>query len=254
MTVPTEREWIGRSFFVKDNELYMRMPAPHTQVLPYFPQYDLDEMDEKAIVDYGKNDNCVGHQQRALLTYWSVRAFIESEGGVSLDLGSAGVHHPAALALDLYGNGETPAYGGSMSGVHFKGDAGNLFMFEDNSFSAVISNHLVEHLRCSQVPLGMDQQERRRIGCQGMEVIKVIRDHWIRVVRPGGYIVAIVPDDQYARDVGSSVLDYDQTHQHAWGATEFYDNIIEYLLDYVEVIEFDSLRNNFSFDFILRKK
>lgn len=240
-------------YFNENKHLVLEIDPPHPQVLPYFPTYEHDKPAPGVIVDYRDPGNVTGHGQRAFLTYWALRAFEES-GGISLDLGSAGVHHPASLALDIYGNGETPVYGGTVSGVHYKGDAANLWEFGENSFSAILSNHLIEHLPCYYVPSSMPQEQRKQIACSGEEIETIIRDHWVRIVRQGGYIVAVVPDDQYAREVESSVLFYDTSHQHAWTAAEFYKNVVDKLSDVVDVLEYDTFDNHFSFNMVLRKR
>ncbi len=239
---------------VRDDRVVLELPRVHSQVLPFFPQYRLDSKAQGTILDYRDPNNAVGHQQRAFLMDVALRSFIESEGGIGLDLGSGGVQHPGCLSVDVIGNQETPFYGGEMQGVHVKTDASNLWMFGSNMFSCILANHLAEHLPCKRVGRGVDQQERLRIGCPGYEITNIILDHWIRVVRPGGRIAMIIPDDKYAKEVGSSSLFWDSTHCHAFDSTTFMSDILSPLLEWVEVEEYDSFSNNFSFPVLLRKK
>ena len=241
-------------FYVKDGKLYMEMKAPHTQVLPYYNHYDINSPTELADNNYRNMNNSVGHAQRSLLVYYGLKGFLEHGGVPGVDLGSAGVVSPGCVSLDIYGNGDTPTYGGTMTGVQIKADASNLFMFQDNSLSSVINSHLVEHIPCANLPTGTDQRKRIDFNCPGYEVIRVFRNHWIRVLRPGGYLVCIIPDNGAARNAGSSVFLQDTSHQHAWSAEEFHDVVVSQLLDLIEVVSFDTLKNNFSFELIGKKR
>ena len=243
-----------RDIEVVGDELVLRMAAPHTQVLPFFPQYSMESVVESAVLEYNQSNNCVGHQQRSLLVYYGLKGFLEHGGVPGVDLGSAGVVSPGCISFDIYGNGDTPTYGGTMTGVQVKADASNLFMFQDNSLSSVINSHLVEHIPCANLPVGTDQQKRIDFNCPGYEIVGVFRNHWIRVLRSDGYLVCIIPDNGAARNAGSSVFLQDVSHQHAWSAEEFYDAIVTQLLDLIEVVSFDTLKNMFSFELIAKKR
>ena len=242
------------SWHIENGNLHIEMPAPHSQVLPYFPQYDIGKPAPGTIVAYDDPRNVAGHQQRGLLCYYATRAFVESGGGVALDLGSAGVLHIGCLNLDMYGNGETPFYGGVVSGVNVKADASDLSMFQDNSFSCVLNSHLTEHLPCRKMRHDVTQEERFQFGCLGLEIIPILRDHWIRVLRPGGYLAMIIPDETFGLQCGSSTLYFDNSHQHAWTADAFYDDIVRFLEDLVEIVSFNTLQNNFSMELVARKR
>ena len=232
----------------------MEIAAPHPQVLPFFPQYSIESMVESAITNYRESENCVGHQQRAMMTWVMLTAFVESGGIPGIDLGSAGVQHLGCLSVDIVGTGEVPHYGGKMDGVHLKADAGNLFMLGDDSFSCVISNHTVEHLLCDKLVGSVTPEQRIQFGCPGYEVANILRKHWIRIVRPGGLVLIIAPDQKAASDAGSSVFLQDPGHRHAFSAESFYENVIESLLDVVEVVNMPQFDNQFSWFYLLKKK
>lgn len=251
---PTDEDFGNNYFIVKDGHLYIKMTAPHQQVLPFFPRYLPRIRHPSAITDYRDPNNAVGHMQRGLLTYYAIKSFIESNGGIGLDLGGAGVQHPACLSLDLCGNEPHPVYGGAYTGVHVKGDAADLSRFLDNSFSCVLSNHLVEHLPCMKLIGNETAEEKIKLSCSGKEIADILRYHWLRVLRPGGWFVHVVPDNEHAMDGGSHVFYQDPSHQHAWSAREFRQNVLDQIKDLVDVIEYDTFFNHFSFNLVLRKR
>ena len=225
----------------------------HKQVLPYFQRYRYYDPVPGTIVDYRSHDNVTGHQQRAFMCYWAMVSFIESNGGIGLDLGGAGVHHLACLSFDLCGNETHPVYGGQYTGVHVKGDASDLSMFLDNSFSCILSLHLIEHLPCIKLIGNETAEEKIKINCSGKEIVDIIRYHWLRVLKPGGYIASIMPDNRAAMDGGSHVFHQDQSHNHAWSAGEFRDNVLGKIEDQADIIEYDTFANHFSFNLVLKK-
>ena len=241
-------------FKIENNYLGLFLSHPHTQVLPWFPNYDYRNPVPGTIIDYRDGNNVVGHQQRAFMCYWAIRSFIESDGGIGLDAGGAGVAHPACLSLDLCGNEAHPVYGGQYTGVHVKGDAADLSMFLDNSFSCIISNHILEHLNCIKLKGNETPEEKIKLACSGREIIDVLIYHWLRVLRPSGYLASIIPDNRPSEESGSNVFYQDSSHQHSWRANDFWQTIVSPILKYVEVISFDTLKNNFSFELVCRKK
>lgn len=241
-------------FTVENNCLVIRMPLPHAQVLPFFPTYDPHDPAPNIIVDYRSPENCTGHQQRAFMSYWAIRSFVESGGGIGLDLGGAGVQHPACLSLDLCGNEPHPVYGGAYSGVHVKADASDLSMFLDNSFSCIISLHLIEHLPCIRLKGNETAEEKIRLACPGREIGGILRYHWLRALKPGGYLASIIPDNKAAVEGGSHVFYQDPSHAHSWSAEEFHHNVLAQLISLVDVIEYDTFNNHFSTNIVLRKR
>lgn len=242
------------SYHIKGDRLILNMDVVQRQVLPYYPYYRADMPAPGAIVDFHDQKNTTGNQQRAWLVHYCLKAFTESGGIPGIDLGSAGIRMPGCLPTDFIANTESPLYGGSMNGVALRVDATDLRIFGNDSFSCIVANHLIEHLPCNILPADASQEDRYRVRCPGIEILPVLRDHWLRVLYPGGYICIIFPDESYAREDGGSVLYHDETHRHAWDAKSFYWAIIEPLLDKVEVVEFDTLGNRFSTNVALRKK
>ena len=241
------------SYTVVDGELIIRIPAPHSQVLPFYPTYDPDNKSPLAIEDYSRPDNVCGHTQRAFLNYWGIQSFLET-GLLGLELGSAGVADLFCLTTDHIATGQAPIYGGHYQGVQLALDATDLSQFGSNSFGCVINNHLVEHLPCKlSVRPALSQEGKYHLACPGTELIDIFDQHWLRIIKPGGYLCMIIPDERPARKVNSSTLYYDQSHQHFFFPEEFKRNIIDQLKTPVEIVKFDTLKNEFSFETVLRK-
>lgn len=248
-------EYVDKDGFrVVGNRLRIEIEAPHQQVLPFFPTYDPHNPAPDIIIDYRDSGNCTGHQQRAFMNYWAIRSFVESNGGIGLDAGGAGVIHPACLSFDLCGNEPHPTYHGPYSNVQVKGDASDLSMFLDNSFSCILSLHLIEHLACFRLRGDETAEEKIKLACPGREIGDILRYHWLRVLKPGGYLASIIPDNKAAVDGGSHVFHQDSSHAHAWSADEFRRTVLSQVLDLVEMVEFDTFDNHFSFNLVLKKK
>ena len=229
------------------------LPAPHPQVLPFLVNYT--ESKPGVVWDYRRGDNQAGHMQRGFIVRAGITAFLESGGMPFVDIGSAGVGCFGGIPTDIRGNGEKDNYNGVMNGVCIKTSAANLSIFQDGSLSAVIGNHIGEHIACIRLRGNETAHEKFQLACPGVEVVKVMKEEWIRVVRPGGYIAMVIPDDNHARLAGSSVFMADSEHQHAWTAKAFHDNILRPLIsqNLISLEEFDTLDNHFSFNFLAKK-
>jgi hypothetical protein len=196
-----------------------------------------------------------------------MRAFEEHGGIIGCEVGSAGVQHPCALSTDKVGNGETPEYGGVMSGVHVKCDAADVSQFGDGTFSCLLPNHVVEHLGpCDMFTQWLlatgttvlrDEQQaasvRKSLQCPGHELLGIIRE-WLRIVRSGGYVGFITPDADVAERNGITCFDYDSSHVHSLSGTKFSEFLREALQNEAEMVEANSLNNSFSFQVLLKKR
>lgn len=235
--------------------LVIEMRAPHQQVTSFFKDYDITQLLTNATVKYSSSQNVTGHQQRSLLQYYILKAFVESNGYPVADCGGGGVQHPGSISIDWIGTGEEPAYGGTYENVNIKTDASKLENFGSNSYSGVVSLHLAEHLPCVYYsdPTKISWQEKVKLNCLGLELANTIRNVWLRIVRPGGYILMIIPDDDEFRKNGSSVLAIDHTHTHAYGSSTFKKLILDSLSDVCKLIQYNTLDNEFSFEAVLQK-
>jgi hypothetical protein len=243
-------------FYLQMQNLFLKMEPPHQQVLPYFPQYDVRQAVPGICLDYSDPNNVVGHQQRAFMVYWALRSLVESGGIPGVDGGGAGVFSPGCINIDLYGNSEKNAYGGTHNaGVHIKADCTKLADFQTDSFSCFLASHTIEHFLCSTLPETASWPDRVHEKCCGEELIEMLRENFIRIVRPTGYVCLIIPDEEKSLKLwGVSTLELDKTHQHAWTADTFFHDVLVPLTDEVDILEYDTFDNNFSINCVLRKK
>ena len=101
----------------------------------------------------------------------------------------------------------------------------------DGAFPFVVSNHSLEHMP------GPDS------------AIVDTLSRWLRKLRVGGVLALVIPDNDCF-----DVLKSDVDHKSAWGASDFGRRILEPLVARGggEVLAFNTLDNNFSFDVTLR--
>ncbi len=213
----------------------------YENIQEHFPQFDYSNPngDRDVICDMKNPGNMVGHQQRAFSIYWALKQCNAFDLG--LDLGSHRGLTPYCIHVDLYyGNGKphpyygnAPSYWTTESSADFLGDASKLSSFPTNTFPFVSSNHSIEHIKGDN-----------------NKIVNMIRDEWLRVLRPGGILAMIIPDNDKF-----DVLASDQDHKNAWGAQDFYNLIIMPVIQNtnVQLIEYNTLKNNFSFNVVLRK-
>lgn len=240
---------MGFSLDIDGQNLTMYGPAPHQQVVPYFQDYNPALPFPGTDLIYQSPTNVVGHQQRAFVIYWALRGFTELGFAPGIDLGGAGVPTPGCISVDLIATGETPSYGGSYDGVHIKADASKLENFGTNCFSSIVSNHLIEHLRCSFD--ATTQEQRKYISCSGIELLPVLH-RWLALLKSGGYIAAITPDEQFMEEVNTSSLFVDKTHQHAFDSRRFQVEVLHHVQG-ARLLHYNELQNHFSFEFVLQK-
>jgi SAM-dependent methyltransferase len=202
------------------------MQTGYEYLLEYFPDYDYRRPFQPDRLIYSRPDNITGHQQRAFNVWWALERCGRT-GGVGLELGSGGVHTPWCLSTDAYATDVHPVYGGACK-PHMALSAHQRLPFEDNSFSLALANHVVEHLPG--------------------DVIPILRD-WLRVLKQGGVLGVILPDQTFL-----DVLAIDKDHKHAWTAAQFAEQVLVPLNDIAVLSEFDTLKNNFSYEAVLVKR
>src|SRR5207237_740808 len=99
------------------------------------------------------------------------------------------------------------------------------------------ANHSLEHVAAAN------------FGGGDVGVIRVLQDHWLRVLQPGGIISIVLPDQAYVE-----VLDIDRDHKHAWSHVDFRHRVLDHTAEMADVVEYDTFNNHFSFNVVLRKK
>lgn len=206
----------------------------HTLVQDYFPDFDYNKPngDRSILCDMSNPNNMVGQQQTAFSVWWALKMCNCMDLG--LDLGSPRNYTPYCIHVDIFGDGDPhPLYGGEPYHADVIYDMADLSIFPSNTFSFINSNHSLEHIG----------------GTNDKGVINILRNEWLRVLKKNGIIAIVMPDQTYV-----DVLKCDPDHKHAWSHNDFYDRVLQYLLDICEVIEYNTFKNNFSFNIVLRKK
>lgn len=102
--------------------------------------------------------------------------------GLSIDLG-CGFEKvaPGILGIDRLAPGETGKTGcmlGQASIADISADAGNLYFIQDETFDSAVSRHCFEHLPDPKATL----------------------KEWLRILKKGGRLAQVLPDDRTGRD------------------------------------------------------
>jgi SAM-dependent methyltransferase len=207
----------------------------HFQVQEYFPDFDYKKPkgDRAVLCDFRNPGNMVGHQQRAFSVYWALKKCSPTDLG--LDIGSPKGLTPYCIHVDLFGDGQVhPYYGGGPYFSDVVGDAGKEMPFPKGGFPYITSNHSLEHM-----------------GPAGDDAAIAVLERWVGLLRPDGILAAILPDN----DLWDTMAG-DKDHKHAWGHSDFSARILGRVMDSTkcDLIAYNELDNNFSFDFVIQKR
>lgn len=188
------------------------------QVVTHFPDFNYNRPAEPEKLDYRRGDNVVGYQQRAFDFYWAIE-WCGKKNEVGIEFGSGGLPTPHMITSDI-----RP---GSNMQINCESHE-DLKQFEDNEFNLILSNHVIEHL--------------------SSDIEQLFRKEWLRILKPGGIIAGVIPDEQY-----NNTMAFDPEHKQCWTAHEF-RALLEKMGDVLELIEIDTLNNHFSFNFVVKKR
>jgi hypothetical protein len=215
----------------KQSEFRAAYPGVHATVCDFYPDfnYRVPATDREVIRDMRDPKNCTGHQQRAVTIWWALEMCGPLDLG--LDIGSHRGLTPFCMHLDKFYDGKTPhpIYGGVISADVVVDGTELDKLFPPATFPYIASNHSLEHMPGD---------------------IPGLLWTWTRLLRPGGILAMVVPDNDYW-----DVLHSDSDHKNAWGHVDFRPRVLDPLLagGGVEVVEYDTLNNHYSFNVILRK-
>lgn len=132
-----------------------------------------------------EDEEALSHPERlALLPY------IKGKYGIDVGCGFRKTSDKV-IGIDIIKPGSKGAYGvvKNKNLIYDICASGDTLPLKDNSLDYVVSRHNVEHY---------------------VDVVKLFRE-WIRVLKPGGVIASIVPDDQYINSIA-----LDKSHKHAF--------------------------------------
>jgi predicted SAM-dependent methyltransferase len=161
----------------------------------------------------------VGHIQRAVVIYWAIKEY-ERTGGIGLEPGCGQAISPFCVGTDYFAGAVHPVYGGSYQPqVRCMGE---VLPFKNEVFDFIVSHHSLEHMKDTE---------------------KTLRE-WLRVLKLGGKIAIVMPDKRcpYYKD---------PSHVSECTPQEFL--AVLQRLENIQIIEFNSLKNHFSFNAVIEK-
>lgn len=193
-------------------------------ILKHFPNFEYFNCTEPEHLDFFKADNLVGEQQRAFLLYYILKE-VERTGEIGLSLGCGQVIEPLTIGIDHYYGNDHPIYHGGYY-PHLTAKCENL-PFNDNVFAFAVGSHIFEHME------------------KPLETFK----EWIRILKPNGALILVMPDAKYE----SPAQPWDFDHKMFWTPEMFKARILDLCKDLIKTEEFNSLKNKFSFNYVGRK-
>ncbi|MBI4829311.1 MAG: glycosyltransferase [Nitrospinae bacterium] len=151
---------------------------------------------------------------------------VVSGKGIDVGCGSAKTH-PDAIGVDLTPQGASGTAGGQKGAVSVAdvvGSGDNLTMFADGELDYVIARHNLEHY---------------------VDPLKAL-DEWARVLKPGGVICLVLPDDE-----AFDTIHADESHLHVFTKGSL-KNLVS-LVPPLSVVEIGTCITRWSFYAILQK-
>jgi len=141
---------------------------------------------------------------------------------------------PSAITIDM----QNPYYGPSWFGIpkpqNLKGDGKDLCWFRDCSLDYVYSSHLLEDFN----PREMSQ----------------VLSEWLRVLKPGGYLILYLPDEQKYR-AHCKKMDTAPNCNHKVDNfnLEFLKSLLGDLLYFIRIVHENPSCDNYSFEIVIRR-
>lgn len=136
------------------------------------------------------------------------------------------------IGVDLVKKGDLGQVGcitGKNSQADICASGDYLYMFNDGELDFVIARHNLEHY---------------------IDVVKTLRE-WKRVLKKGGVMAIILPDENGLNKVGKRGVELDSTHEHSF-TQESFANIID-AIGGLEIIKLRTVIKNWSFICVSRK-
>ena len=162
----------------------------------------------------------LGHQQRAFVIYWAIKEH-ERTGGIGLDAGCGQLISPFCIGTDLYAGSCHPQYSGAYH-PHVR-CPGEVLPFRNGVFDFIVSHHSLEHMK---------------------DTGKTLRE-WLRVLKNGCKIAIVMPDKTYGPFE-------DRGHVSECTPEEFLEILKR--IENIKVIEYNTLKNHFSFNALIEKQ
>ena len=150
--------------------------------------------------------------------------------GCGLDVGYGGDPIlPSAITVDWL----VPAAQVGNHPLNLGGDAMSLYWFNDDVLDYVFSSHCLEDFKDTE---------------------SVLRE-WIRVVKPGGYLVLFLPDEQvYRKHCATTGQPYNCAHKIDDFSLSYVKHILLNEIGNVEIVHENPLVDVYSFELVARKQ
>ena len=101
----------------------------------------------------------------------------------------------------------------------------------DNTYAIIESSHSLEHMENTEWTLR----------------------EWIRILKPGGLLLIVVPDGEFHKHDMSLEKPLGERCFIEWDANDF-DKCLKKMTDVIDIIQFNTRKNRFDIDIVLRKK
>jgi hypothetical protein len=209
-------------------------PNVHPIVRDFYPDFDYHSpaKDREVIRDMSDPRNVTGHQQRAVTIWWALKMCSPIDLG--LDIGSHRGLTPFCIHIDRFYDGKTPhpSYGGVLSADVVMDCTRLDGIFPPATFPYIASNHSLEHMPGNDI-----------------QIVDILAS-WMCLLRHGGVLAMVIPDNAHF-----PVLQSDPDHKNAWSHIDFRPRVLNPLFARggVEIVEYDTLDNHYSFQVVLRK-
>jgi len=117
-------------------------------------------------------------------------------------------------------------------------------ILQQSPYPLIVVSAVFPHVPC---------EKKNTKQCDGNEAI-IRLQLWGELLTKGGRIIGVLLDDYYAKKNGWSIREKTSA-THIWTATQFREQLNMILRDDMFVLEeFDTLKNDFAFNFVLRKE
>lgn len=204
----------------------------HQYLWSMFPGYDYRSPTEAWKIHCRDNDgirNCAW--QMKAFHYWWIMKLCRKTGEVGLSINIDSL--PFCVRIDNR----------HQSGHIFCAPPSAHKQFHSEKFPLVVASAFVPYFPC-------DNGTSR---CEGVEVAKGI-DNLARIVKPNGVVIAAVMDETGPRSEGRSLKE-SGNFVHTWTTKQYEKSVLNNLSrDIFEIEEFDTFKNDLSFNMVLRKK
>ena len=204
----------------------------HQYLFDLYPQYNYNAPTRPWAIHCRDNDgirNCAW-QMKAFHYFWLLKMCQDSgEIGLSINIDNL----PFCIHADSRpGNGHIFT---SLPSIHK--------LFNGEKFPLIVASALIPYYPC----------ENNTPKCDGAEVARGL-DDLATLLKPSGVLIAAIMDETGPMNEGRSLRD-SSYFTHAWTSRQFEKAILGNISgELFDIEEFDTMKNDLSFNFVLRKK